>query len=192
MARASAPDLSSCQAQAGPGTRCDRRSVRQALATERVRSSRTALGTGLALDEGMTPHPTVLLGLRAGGREETDLRVLLEGFVRRLGFETRFTDVAGEARAWLLAEAFAASLVDSDMGRSGGEAVWRALPLGAARRTVLLARDGGRDLWFEALRSGVATVLPLPPQEASVRAALVAAGLDRLPDPQGAGPEPLH
>ncbi len=120
----------------------------------------------------MTPHPAVLLGLRADDRE---LRDPLEGWVRRMGFRTRFTTDAREAASWLRQEDFAANLVDSDMGRAEGEAVWRTIRPAFARRTVLLARSRGRGLWFEALRSGVATVLPLPPLEATVRAALAAA-----------------
>jgi DNA-binding NtrC family response regulator len=120
----------------------------------------------------MTPHPAILLGLRADDRE---LRDPLEGAVRRLGFQTRFTTDVREALAWLRREEFAASFVDSDMGLADGEAVWRTLRPAFARRTVLLARDRNRGLWFEALRSGVATVLPLPAREPMVRAALAAA-----------------
>ncbi len=95
--------------------------------------------------------------------------------MRRMGFSTRFTTDAREAASWLCQEDFAATFVDSDMGRAEGEALWRTIRPAYARRTVLLARGCGQGLWFEALRSGVATVLPLPPGEAMVRAALAAA-----------------
>ncbi len=125
----------------------------------------------------MTPHPAIMLGLRADDRE---LRDPLEDWVRRLGFQTRFTTDVREAVAWLRREDFAASIVDSDLGRDEGEPVWRTLRPVFARRTVLLARGElaggpGRGLWFEALRSGVATVLPLPARESMVRAAVAAA-----------------
>ena len=120
----------------------------------------------------MTPHPSIMLGLRADDRE---LRDPLEGWVRRLGFRTRFTTDVREALHWLGREDFAASIVDSWLGRDEGEEVWRSIRPAFARRTVLLARDQHRGLWFEALRSGVATVLPLPPRESMVRAAVAAA-----------------
>ncbi len=144
----------------------------------------------------MTPHPAIMLGLRADDRE---LRDPLEGAVRRLGYQTRFTTDVREALAWLRREEFAASIVDSDMGLAEGEAVWRTLRPVFARRTVLLARDRRPGLWFEALRSGVATVLPLPARESMVRAALAAAmhawcggdwrrpAVDETDSPWGAG-----
>jgi DNA-binding NtrC family response regulator len=113
-----------------------------------------------------------MLGLRT---DERELREPLEGWVRRLGFRTRFTTDVREAVAWLSREDFAASIVDSWLGRDEGEEVWRTIRPVFARRTVLLARDHHRGLWFEALRSGVATVLPLPARESMVRAAVAAA-----------------
>jgi DNA-binding NtrC family response regulator len=113
-----------------------------------------------------------MLGLRA---DDCELRAPLEGWVRRLGFRTQFTTDAREAVAWLSQEDFAASIVDSWLGRDEGQEVWRSIRPAFARRTVLLARDQHRGLWFEALRSGLATVLPLPPHEAMVRAAVAAA-----------------
>ncbi|MDJ0520514.1 MAG: hypothetical protein QNJ90_00410 [Planctomycetota bacterium] len=120
----------------------------------------------------MTPHPAIMLGLSADDRE---LRDPLEGWVRDLGFRTRFTTDAQEAVAWLSQDDFAASLVDCELGRDEGVEIWRTIRPSFARRTVLLVRESRRGLWFEALRSGVATVLPLPPREAMVRAALAAA-----------------
>ena len=123
----------------------------------------------------MTPNPAVLVGLRAADELEGDL----EGWVRGLGFETRLTTSAREVRSWLgqadeAAPSYAATFVDSDLGLAEGEAVWRTLRPAVARRTVLLTRDRRRDLWFEALRAGMATVLTLPLHETTVRAALEA------------------
>ena len=134
----------------------------------------------------MTPHPAVLLGLRATGSEDRSLRAQMEGWVERCGYRTRFTDDAHEAMAWLDQEDFAATVVDSDMGRAEGEVLWRRIRRSAqgpqgSRRVVLMAREQGRRLWFEALRSGVVTVLPFPPQEAMVQAALRVATRDWSP-----------
>jgi DNA-binding NtrC family response regulator len=118
----------------------------------------------------MTPHPSVLLGLR-----DRHLRDRLDGWMSDWGFRTRFTDDADEVIDWLGQEFHAVSFIDSEMERPAGEAVWRTVRPAAARRVVLMARDRRRDLMFEALRFGVATVLPLPPEEAMVRAALVVA-----------------
>jgi DNA-binding response OmpR family regulator len=128
----------------------------------------------------MTPNPAVLV---AGLRTDAESGGALEGWVRSLGFETRFTTNAYEARSWLGQEDYAASFVDCDLGLGEGEAVWRTLRPAVARRTVLLARDRRRDLWFEALRSGVATVLPLPLHESMVLAAIEA-----VTGRSGAGP----
>ena len=118
----------------------------------------------------MTPNPAVLVGLRATDDLEGDL----EGWVQRLGFETRVSTSAREVRAWLGQGDYAASFVDSDLGLAEGEAVWRTLRPPVARRTVLLTRDRRRDLWFEALRAGMATVLTLPLHETTVHAAIEA------------------
>jgi DNA-binding NtrC family response regulator len=135
----------------------------------------------------MTPHPAVLLGLRPRERE---LRAQLEGWVQRLGYQTRFTADADEAIAWMGDEAIRASFLDCDMERAEGQAIWRTLRPTAARRVVLMAPERRRDLWFEALRSGMATVLPLPPREPMVRAALLAVA-GRLPVAGGGwAPEP--
>jgi DNA-binding NtrC family response regulator len=123
----------------------------------------------------MTPHPAVLLGLRASDSGDRVLRDRLEGWVRRCGFRTRFTADAHEAVSWLEQEAFAATIVDSDLGLAEGEAVWRVIRSPVEQRVVLMARDRRQALWFEALRKGVTTVLPMPPREAMVKAALAAA-----------------
>jgi DNA-binding NtrC family response regulator len=135
----------------------------------------------------MMTNPAVLLGLRASGSEDRSLRVRMEGWVRRCGYRTRFTDDAHEAISWLGQEDFAATFVDSDMGRAEGEALWRRIRPAASgpqgsRRVVLMAREQGRNLWFEALRNGVVTVLPFPPREAMVQAALRAATRGWAPD----------
>lgn len=127
----------------------------------------------------MNANPAVLVGLRAGEGLEDDL----ESWVRDLGFETRITTSAREVRTWLGQADYAASFVDCDLGVAEGEAVWRTLRPAVARRTVLLTREARRDLWFEALRTGVATVLTLPLHETTVRAALQA-----VVGPGGAGP----
>ena len=102
------------------------------------------------------------------------MRDRLERWVRGCGYETRFTDDAEEAIAWSHQETFAASFLDSEMGAREGRPVWRVVRPLVGRRLVLMARGCDKDLWFEALRSGVATVLPLPPEEPMVRAALTA------------------
>lgn len=117
----------------------------------------------------MTPHPSVLLSLR-----DAALRDELDGWVRGYGYQTCLTADAEETMSWLSRERFSASFLESEMERSEGEAVWRLVRPDMARRVVLMSRDRNRDLWFEALRHGVATVLPLPPVEAMVRAALTA------------------
>jgi DNA-binding NtrC family response regulator len=144
---------------------------------------RPGTGTQIAHAVCVTPNPAILLGLRAADSEDRSLRDQLEGWVRGCGYRTRFTADAHEAISWLDQEDFAATFVDSDLGRDEGQALWRMIRPVAARRVVLLARSGGRNLWFEALRTGVATVLPLPPREAMVQAAVRAAtrGLGRWP-----------
>ncbi|MDA1195499.1 MAG: hypothetical protein O2894_09990 [Planctomycetota bacterium] len=121
----------------------------------------------------MTLHPAVLVGLRPepGLAPVRELGADLDGWVRRLGFSTRISTDAREVRSWLGKEQFAVSFVDSDLGLDDGEPVWRTLRPQTARRTVLLVRERRRDLWFEALRTGVATVLTLPLHESVVRAA---------------------
>ena len=122
----------------------------------------------------MTPHPSVLLGLQERDLSDRDLCDRLDGWVRHCGFRTEFTADADEAMRWLRRDTFAASFLDSGMERAEGEAVWRLVRPAAARRMVLMVRERRRDLWFEALRFGVATVLPMPPREVMVRAALSA------------------
>ncbi len=117
----------------------------------------------------MTPSPSVLLSLR-----DRALREEIDGWMRGYGYETCLTADAEETITWLRQERFSASFLDSGMERADGGAVWRLVRPGTARRVVLMARERNQDLWFEALRHGVATVLPLPPVEEMVRAALSA------------------
>ena len=127
----------------------------------------------------MTPHPSVLVGFRDSSARSLEFRDRLGGWVRGCGYEPRFTEDAEEALEWLRRDAFAVSFLDSEFERARGEPVWRGVQPGVARRVVLMARESRRELMFEALRLGVATVLPLPPVEAMVRAALaVASGAD--------------
>lgn len=104
------------------------------------------------------------------------MRGSLEGWVERCGYRPRCTADAREALDWLGEErdTFAASFLDAEMGRDEGELTWRIVRPRVRRRIVLVVRERRRDLWFEALRAGVATVLPFPPEEPMVRAALEA------------------
>jgi DNA-binding NtrC family response regulator len=123
----------------------------------------------------VTFQPAVMLGLRVREPAERALGERLAGWVAGLGYEPRSTTDADQALAWLRTERFAASLLDCEMGVAGGGALWRALHPNRGQRLVLLARERRSELWFEALRAGVAAVLPWPAGEAEVRAALAAA-----------------
>lgn len=124
----------------------------------------------------MTADPAVLIALRAG-----DVRDRLVLWVRGHGFDTDVTEDGGEAVARVRGRRFAASFLDSGMATADGGTVWRVVHQIVGRRLVLMARERRNDLWFEALGAGVGTVLPLPPEEAMVRAALEAvAGPDLL------------
>lgn len=123
----------------------------------------------------VTPTQPVLISLRPRVAEVGSVRSRLEDWVHDYGFETRFTTDAQEALAWAREEPFAANLLDAGLEMVRGEPVWRALQPVVGRRMVLMTRPGRTDLWFEALRYGVAAVLPWPPEASSVRAALRAA-----------------
>ncbi len=100
--------------------------------------------------------------------------------IRRCGFRPYFTRGGRETLDSVRREPFAASFLDSafwDADSEGdelveGEALWREVRRIAGRRLVLMTRAPRSDFWFDALRAGVGTVLPLPPQEPTVRAAL--------------------
>jgi DNA-binding response OmpR family regulator len=117
----------------------------------------------------MTPNPSVFVGLPAG-----DARDRLVGWIRDQGYETDGASDGGETVARVRVRTFAASFLDSGMEALEGGTVWRVVHRIVGRRLVLMARERRNELWFEALRAGVATVLPLPPEEVTVRAALAA------------------
>ena len=125
----------------------------------------------------MKASPSVLLGLGPSLRAEADVRAPLEQWVRACGYEPRFTAEAEEAESWLCdgRQDFAASFLDAEMGRSAGRVTWRVVRAWVGNSLVLVVRERRTDLWFEALRAGVCTVLSCPPEEATVRAALRAA-----------------
>jgi CheY-like chemotaxis protein len=115
----------------------------------------------------MMPSPSVLVGLPAGeGRDR------LVGWIRGEGHETVVADDGPDTVRWLRRHVFAAFFLDSEMDAVRGVPVWRTVRPIVGRRMVLMAREWRSDLWFEALRAGVGTVLPLPAQEPTVRAAL--------------------
>lgn len=128
----------------------------------------------------MEAHPSVLVGLCPDLGEEHDLQQSLGGWVQACGFQPRFTARADEAESWLRdeREAFAASFLDAEMGLGEGRVTWRVVRSWVGRRLVLVVRERRRDLWFEALRAGVRTVLTCPPEEATVRAALHAVAVE--------------
>lgn len=117
------------------------------------------------------PSQPVVIGTRV-----SDLGALLAGWVRELGFEVRLTADGVDAVSVVTRAPVTAFFLDSQLGGVGGEPVWRSLRPALGRRLVLMAWDRNNELWFEALRSGVGTVLPLPPARTMVRAALAAVG----------------
>lgn len=142
----------------------------------------------------MTPHPSVLIGYRPRGTAEEALRARIVAWVRDLGFDTALAEDGLETRSRVHRHVFAATLLDSAMLEGGvtteiGTQVWRSVHPVLGRRLVLMVREVPRGLWFEALRDGVGAVLPLPPREGMVRAALRAATGGFPPgDDRGAGP----
>ena len=125
----------------------------------------------------MTHHPSVLIGLRARDARREALGERVADWVRDLGYEPAVCEDGAETLTWVRehVHAFAATLLDSRLAADTGERVWRRVRPIAGRRLVLMAAEPRTDLWFEALRAGVGAVLPLPPREATVRAALEAA-----------------
>ena len=117
----------------------------------------------------MGPNPSVLIGLRAG-----EVRDRLVGWVRRQGFETDVVDDVRQTMALLRIRPFEASFLEDGWVAPDGGTVWRVVHQIVGRRLVLMVWERRNVLWFEALRAGVGAVLPLPPEEASVRAALEA------------------
>ena len=131
----------------------------------------------------MKRNPSVLIGL--GTTPEEDVRERLIGWVRHLGYEPAVADDGPTALAWAQERPFAASLLDCGVVADGGIQVWRSVHPVLGRRLVLMVREARRDVWFEALRRGVGAVLPLPPRERMVKAALHAATGDDLPSHGG-------
>lgn len=113
--------------------------------------------------------PAVLIGT-----EVPDLSERIARWVRALGYEVWVSRDGVEAVRTLHHGPFAASFLDEQFGGAGGESIWRMVRPILGRRLILMARERSNELWFEALRSGVGTVLPLPPEEPMVRAALAA------------------
>lgn len=123
----------------------------------------------------MTPHPSVLIGLCTRDERLEWLGERVAEWVRHLGYEPAVTHDGAETLRWVQERVFAATLLDSQLAEETGERVWRRVRPIAGRRLVLMAREPRTDLWFEALRAGVGALLPLPPRESTVRAALRAA-----------------
>lgn len=126
----------------------------------------------------MVPTRSVLIGFRREMADAQEVRAHLADWVGELGFEPRVTVDPEQALAWVHREPFVAGFVDAGWEVARGQSTWRVLQPVLARRMVLMTSASRRDLWFEALRCGVAAVLPLPPEPSSVRAALRAAAPD--------------
>lgn len=119
----------------------------------------------------MLPTPSVVIGTQV-----SDLGALLAGWVRECGFEVRVAGDGREVVTVAMQVPLAALFLDSQLSGGDEGPVWRTLRPVLGRRLVLMARDRSNELWFEALRTGVGTVLPLPPARPMVRAALAAVG----------------
>jgi DNA-binding response OmpR family regulator len=123
----------------------------------------------------MIPNRTVLIGLNDRPDRSVELRERFADWVERLGYEPAVATDGRTAVAWVEERPLAASLVDSDLLGDMGEEVWRRVRPILGRRLVLMAREPRSDIIFEALRSGVGALLPLPARECMVRAAIQAA-----------------
>lgn len=145
----------------------------------------------------MAPTQPVLISLHSRVAEQGSVRARLEEWVGEYGFEPRFTTDPQETLAWSQEEPFAANLLDAELEMLPGQSIWRVLQPRVGRRMVLMTGVGRTDLWFEALRCGIAAVLALPPEASSVHAALRAAtrqgerlGSDRPASRDVAAPNP--
>lgn len=98
----------------------------------------------------------------------------IAGWVRSWGYEVEVASDGAQAVAALHRGRFAASFLDHQLGAVEGQTIWRMVRPIVGRRLILMARERSNELWFEALRSGVGTVLPLPPARQMVQAALAA------------------
>lgn len=123
----------------------------------------------------MTLQPAVLISLRDEVPFGGDLERRLVDWVRELGYEPQVANGGPEAVAWVRRRPYAASFCDCETEAATGVEAWRSIHAVLGRRLVLMVREPRRDLWFEALREGVGALLPLPPREPMVRAALSAA-----------------
>ena len=108
------------------------------------------------------------------GTPSRDVGYEIAGWVRAMGYEVEVSvDGAGAVRA-LHRGNFAASFLDHQLGAAEGPSIWRVVRPIVGRRLILMAQERSNELWFEALRSGVGSVLPLPPARPMVVAALAA------------------
>ena len=121
----------------------------------------------------MTPRPAVLVAVGPDVQADRRVRGDLEDWVWESGFRPRFAADADEVVTWLRDErdAFAASLLDAQLGAQGSP-TWQQVGPWVGRRLVLLLREQRRTVWFEALRSGAVAVVPPPWNGAVLAAAL--------------------
>lgn len=121
----------------------------------------------------MIPARSVFIGTPA-----RDVGLEIAGWVRSLGYEVEVGLDGACAVQALHRGAFAASFLDHQLGAAEGQTIWRVVRPIVGRRLILMARERNNELWFEALRSGVGSVLPLPPARPMVEAALAAVAAD--------------
>lgn len=98
----------------------------------------------------------------------------IAGWVRAWGYEVEVTCDGMRAVAALHRGRYAASFLDHQLEAAQGQTIWRVVRPVVGRRLILMAHERSNELWFEALRAGVGTVLPLPPAQHMVQAALAA------------------
>lgn len=123
----------------------------------------------------MTRSPQVLIGWSSLDAGSEDVRERVRGWISDLGYVPDVTMDAREMVAWVRERVFVASLLDCRLAEETGEPIWRGVRPIVGHRLVLMAREIANPMWFEALRAGVGALLPLPPEEGMVRAALRAA-----------------
>lgn len=138
----------------------------------------------------MLPAQPVLVGTQV-----VDLGFRIATWVEGLGYEVQVSSDGVAVVEALRRGSYAASFLDDQLGGAGGESIWRMVRPVLGRRLILMARALSNELWFEALRSGVGSVLPLPPEPSMVRAAMQCVAV-RAPRPSGsagasAPPTPL-
>jgi DNA-binding response OmpR family regulator len=118
--------------------------------------------------------PTALFRQVFIGTPTLEVGSEIAGWVRSWGYEVEVASDGAQAVAALHRGRFAASFLDHQLGAVEGQTIWRVVRPIVGRRLILMARERSNELWFEALRSGVGTVLPLPPARQMVQAALAA------------------